>query len=72
MMILIVMAFFSLALLEIPGLIEKKYWRELAVFSLLLALGFILSLLLTLGVQFPYISTAIGNLVKKIFPFIKG
>ncbi len=64
----ILLAFIVLvAVLEIPRLAAKGWWRELVVFSLFLAAGFILSLLLTLGVQLPYISPAITHMIERLF-----
>lgn len=53
MIFLLIMAFTGMALVEVPGLIRKKYWRELIVFVFLMLVGFILSLLLTLGINLP-------------------
>lgn len=39
--------------LEVPGLIRKKMWGELAAFSGLMAIGFILALLQIEGVKVP-------------------
>lgn len=55
------------AFLEIPRLAARGWWRELFVFSLFLATCFVLSLLITLGVQLPYLSPAITNLIKSLF-----
>lgn len=54
------------AFLEIPRLAARRWWRELIVFSLFLATSFVLSLLITLGVQLLYLSPAITNLIKSI------
>ncbi|GAB6152027.1 hypothetical protein JCM17380_07770 [Desulfosporosinus burensis] len=45
---------------------KKKYWRELTVFSLLLLLAFILSLLQTMGVKIPSPMKGIQYLIKDI------
>jgi hypothetical protein len=67
MAVLITIVFTTIALFEIPGLIQKKYWPELVAFTTLLLLGFGLSLLLVFGVNLPYISDDITQGIKKIF-----
>jgi hypothetical protein len=37
----------------VPGLIRKKYWWELAVFSFLISLAFVISLLQFLNIKIP-------------------
>ncbi len=54
MIILIVLVFLGLFLYEAPGLVAEEYWRELAVFTLLMLLGLIWSILLASGVELPY------------------
>lgn len=66
MIFLLIMVFIAIVLLEVPGLIRKKYWRELTVFSLLLLLAFILSLLQTMGVKIPSPMKGIQYLIKDI------
>jgi hypothetical protein len=67
----VVFIFIVIAGLEIPGLIQKKYWRELVVYCALLLPGFVMSVLLAMGVDFPPVSTAIFEFVKRIFG-VKG
>jgi len=59
MVFLVIIGFALVFLREVPGLIQQKYWRELIIFCLLMAVAFILSVLLAMGVRFPYIATAI-------------
>lgn len=51
MIFLLITAFTGIALFEVPGLIRKKYWRELVVFAFFLLVAFILTLLQTLGIR---------------------
>ena len=67
MVILVVIGFVVIALMEIPGLVQQKYWRELVVYCALLVPGFVMSVLLALGVNIPPVSTAIFEMVKKLF-----
>ena len=63
---LLIIVFIGIALFEIPGLIRKKYWRELTVFSIFLLLAFILSLLQAIGTKIPSPMKGIQYLVKDI------
>jgi hypothetical protein len=58
-------AFAGIVLFETPGLIQKKYWRELIVFFMFLLLAFIVSLLQIFGAKVP-------NPVKGITILVKG
>ncbi|NLY90420.1 MAG: hypothetical protein GX081_02285 [Firmicutes bacterium] len=57
MILLVVGVFLLLFLWEAPGLVAKEYWRELAVFTILLLIGLVFSLLLVGGVELPYIES---------------
>lgn len=54
---LLIFIFLLLFFWEAPGLVAKEYWRELAVFTILLLIGLVVSLLLASGVELPYIET---------------
>lgn len=45
---------------------QKKYWKELVIFGVLLLMGFGLSFLMVLGVQFPYIADIISQFFKSL------
>lgn len=66
--LLLILVFTVITLIEVPKLIKKKLWGELTAFSVLLSTGFILSLLLTIGVKLPNPAKAIENLIKLIVP----
>ena len=66
MIIVIGSVFILIALLQIPGLIRQKLWRELAAFSVLLSVGFALSLLLVIGVKIPSPNQGIIFLIKTV------
>jgi hypothetical protein len=53
MIFLIVLIFSTVAVFQIPPLVKQKYWRELAVFSILHATALVLSLLYVSGVPIP-------------------
>lgn len=51
MIILLLLAFALVVLIEAPGLVKKKMWRELVVFSFLLAVGMALSIPQVFGIR---------------------
>jgi hypothetical protein len=53
MIILLIGAFFLIILFEVPGLIIKKYWRELIAFIAILSVAFIMSFLQVTGRELP-------------------
>lgn len=53
MIVLLIAAFIGLVIFEVPGLIRKKSGRELAVWSVLISIAFIISLLQALNVEIP-------------------
>lgn len=67
MIALLIMAFAIVGVMEARTLCQKKYWRELAVFSALHLTAFILCLLLSLEYQLPSPVKGIEFLVKSVF-----
>lgn len=67
---LLIVAYLAIILFEVPGLIRKKYWRELVAFAVMLLLSFIFSFLYVIGVKIPSptaVITAIVNAVMSMF-----
>ena len=64
--LVLVLLFAGLSLIDIPKLIRKKQWPELITSSVLLSIGFILSLLQIIGVDVPNPNKGIINLIKMI------
>ena len=67
MIALLLVGFGIVALIQIPGLVNKQWWRELTAFIILWLSGLILSVMLTVGVKLPPVTNIIGDLVSKIF-----
>jgi putative effector of murein hydrolase len=65
MIYLLIATFICIILYEVPGLIRNKYWRELTVFSFLISIAFLVSLLQILKVEIP-------NPVKDTQYFVKS
>ena len=64
--VLLVAVFTVIALFEVPKILEKRLWRELLVFSILLLVGFTLSVLLALDVRLPSPVKGIRSLMSPI------
>ena len=66
MILLLIAAFTGIALLEARSLIREGYRRELTAFSVFLLVAFVLSLLLTIGVEIPSPMEGIQYFIKDI------
>lgn len=66
MILLLIVGFGLTALIELPGLLQRKNRREVLLFAALLGLGFTLSVLMELGVQFPEVTTTLNHFYKKL------
>ncbi|MCM1565671.1 MAG: hypothetical protein NC238_06920 [Dehalobacter sp.] len=66
---LLIVVFIAGVLIDVPGLIRKKYWRELVVCSFILLFAFIISLLQILGVKLPSPFVSINNFLRDMVPF---
>ena len=64
----IITAYMAICLFEIPGLIEKKYGRELVIFIAFLLPAFVLSVLQGAEIELPQIVPALGRVVEAILP----
>ncbi|MEM5817618.1 MAG: hypothetical protein AAGU16_07095 [Desulfitobacterium hafniense] len=64
--LLLVIVFLGLVLFELPELIQKRYWRELITVIFLLSIGFILSLLLAMGIEVPNPSNVLVYIFKEV------
>jgi hypothetical protein len=67
MIALMFMGFGLVALMQIPSLVQKQWWRELTAFIILWLSGLIFSLMLALGVKLPPVTTIIGQFLSDIF-----
>ncbi len=61
MIVLLMLGFASLALWQIPSLIQKHLRRELICFVVLWFMGFIFSVMISMGIKLPAISTIINK-----------
>jgi hypothetical protein len=68
---LIILLVLLIIFLEVPSLIQKKLWRELTAFFVLLAVGFVLSLLQIMKVKIPSPNDAIIFIIESISKKLK-
>ncbi|MGI5984654.1 MAG: hypothetical protein GXY01_10965 [Clostridiales bacterium] len=69
MIILLISIYAIIVFAEVPGLIKKKSWKELTVFSVITAVAFTISLLHILKVEIPDPAKDTQYFVKSLFPF---
>jgi len=69
MIVLLIAAFSIIALIEVPGLIRKKYWRELTVFSVILTIAFFVSVMQIMHIEIWNPVRDSQFFVKSLFPF---
>jgi len=69
--VLLIVLFIGIVLVEVPGLVKKRMWRELVAFSVYLWIGMALSIPLALGVDLPNPTWAIEALVKPLSEFLR-
>jgi hypothetical protein len=67
----LIFIFILIIFFEIPGLIRRKLWRELAAFSVFLTIGFVLSFLQVIGVKIPSPNDGITFLVETVSKMLK-
>lgn len=67
MIVLLLIGFAFVAIWEIPGLVRNRWWRELILFMGLWSAGFMLSVMISMGIILPPISTIINKSVTGIF-----
>lgn len=66
MFVLVILAYLVIGLIEIIPLIKKGQMKELTLYSVLFLSAFVLSLLLSLGVDIPSPAVPIEKLVNAI------
>lgn len=71
MIFLLLLVFAGVILIEVPGMVKNKMWRELVVFFIFLALGMALSIPQVLGVRIPNPTKAIEALFKPLSELLK-
>jgi len=67
MIALLLIGFGIVALIQIPGLVRKQWWRELICFAVLWFTGLIFSVMVSMGINLPPISTIINKSITGMF-----
>jgi hypothetical protein len=60
---LVLIGFGIVALMQIPGLVQKQWWRELICFVLLWSMGLVFSLMVSMGITLPPLTTIINETI---------
>jgi hypothetical protein len=63
----VIIVFALLYFLRLPGLLSKDYRRDLIVFTFLMLIAFLISLLAVLGVNFPYLTVEVMKVFGLLF-----
>lgn len=63
---LVLVGFLAVAALEVPGLVRRRYWRELAAFGVLWTAGLALSLWLASDRSLPWVALEIGRALSAV------
>lgn len=66
MFVLVILGYLIVGLVEIIPLIKKERKKELVLYSAIFLLAFVISLLLSLGVDLPSPATPIENVINFI------
>lgn len=66
MILLLLIGFGIVALIQLPDLVRKKWWNELICFVVLWLTGFILSVILSMGIILPPISAIINRYITSM------
>jgi len=64
--VLLLMGFSLIVAFELPMLVRKRMWRELSVFTVLLVVGFTLSIVQVLGIELSDLARVIESIFKKL------
>jgi len=65
-MIILIVVYILILVLNVPGLIKRKEWRELTAFSVLYVIAFTLGLLYVLDVPIPSPMKGLQHLIADV------
>jgi len=63
MILLLLCGFGIIALIQVPDLVRRKWWKELICYVVLWLTGFILSVIMSMGIMLPPISAVINKYI---------
>jgi hypothetical protein len=67
MIALLLIGFGIVALIQVPGLVRKQWWRELICYTVLWFMGLVFSVMLARGINLPPITTIINDSITRMF-----
>jgi len=67
MIALVLIGFGMVALIQIPGLVRKQWWRELICFAVLWLMGLIFSMMVSVGITLPPLTTIVNQAITGMF-----
>jgi len=67
MITLLLIGFGMVALIQVPGLVRKQWWRELICFTVLWFMGLVFSVMVAGGINLPPITTIINDYLTGMF-----
>jgi len=70
MIVLMIAVFAALIMLEVPGLVKKKLWRELTAYSALMLIAIVISVLYLKQVEVPNPVKNTQYYVQNMFEFL--
>lgn len=71
MIVLLILVFAVIIAFEVPGLVKKKMWRELAAFSVLLLIGMVLSFGQALKLPLPNPTRGIEAVFRPVSQYLE-
>ncbi|MBP1760487.1 MAG: hypothetical protein H6Q64_29 [Firmicutes bacterium] len=63
MIFLLLVGFGIMALIQVPALVRKRWWKELICYSLLWLTGLALSVIISMGIIIPPISAVLNKYI---------
>ena len=67
MIALLLIGFGIVAIIQIPSLVKKQWWRELICYTALWSIGLVLSIMVAIGIRLPPVSTIINQFINGMF-----
>lgn len=72
MIVFLIVAFAAIILFEVPAMIKKKQWRELAAYSVLMVIAIVISVMYALDIKVPNPVKNTQYYVKNLTEYLFG
>jgi hypothetical protein len=63
MIFLLLVGFGIMALIQVPALVRKRWWKELICYAVLWLTGLVLSVIISMGIIIPPISAVLNKYI---------